>query len=245
MYTKRRDFLGIGAISAAGFLVLRPAGVSAAQKKETRKEDAPAKAGKADATAMKVLPVEDLMREHEALTRILGVFERAENALMAGQDFPMDVVASGAQMVQKMGADYHQRLEEEYVFPRFQDANQMTDLVQTLIDQHQVSRRILQGTLAAAKPETLKDEAARKTLATQLRDFRQMYQAHAAQEDTVLFPAFRQLLTPAEYEQLGEVFERREREQLGENGFAKSVEQIAQLEQKSGLMNLAQLTPRT
>jgi hypothetical protein len=70
-----------------------------------------------------------------------------------------------------------------------------------------------------------------------------MYRPHAAREDTVLFPAFRRIATPHEYDSLGEQFEDQEHQLFGEDGFEKIVDEVASLEEKMGIEDLAQFTP--
>ena len=63
-------------------------------------------------------------------------------------------------------------------------------------------------------------------------------------EDTVLFPAFRKIVSPHEFDALGEDFEKKEDELFGEDGFFKVVDQVAQLEKKLGIFELSQFTPK-
>jgi hypothetical protein len=71
-----------------------------------------------------------------------------------------------------------------------------------------------------------------------------MYRPHEAREDTVLFPAFRTIVSPHEYDALGEQFEKKEDELFGEDGFFKVVDQIADLEKRLGIYDLSQFGPR-
>ncbi|MDM7917165.1 MAG: hemerythrin domain-containing protein, partial [Candidatus Eisenbacteria bacterium] len=77
-----------------------------------------------------------------------------------------------------------------------------------------------------------------------LRSFERMYRPHAAREDTVLFPAFRRVVGRDAYRQLGEEFEEREHRLFGEDGFERTVERIASIEQQLGIYALEQFTPR-
>jgi hypothetical protein len=72
-----------------------------------------------------------------------------------------------------------------------------------------------------------------------------MYNPHEAREDTVLFPAFRQIVSEREYDPLGEDFEKKEHELFGEKGFQGMVDKVAGIEKKLGIYDLAQFTPRT
>jgi hemerythrin-like domain-containing protein len=81
-------------------------------------------------------------------------------------------------------------------------------------------------------------------LADALRSFLRMYRPHEAREDTVLFPAFRTIVSAHEYDALGDDFEKKEDELFGEEGFFKVVDQVSQLEKKMGIYDLAQFTPK-
>jgi hemerythrin-like domain-containing protein len=93
--------------------------------------------------------------------------------------------------------------------------------------------------------EALKNPEDRRKIDDLLRQFIRMYRPHAAREDTVLFPAFRQIVTPNEYDSLGEQFEDEEHKLFGEDGFEKMVDEVAGLEKKVGIEDLAQFTPAT
>ena len=63
-------------------------------------------------------------------------------------------------------------------------------------------------------------------------------------QDTVLFPALRTILKPKQVEELGERMEGDEKKILGDEGFEKSVDQVATIEKQLGIYELAQFTPK-
>jgi hypothetical protein len=69
-----------------------------------------------------------------------------------------------------------------------------------------------------------------------------MYEHHAAMEDTVIFPAWKARITPAQYHELNEEFEELEHKMFGQDGFEDAVEQITSIEQSFGLADLGALT---
>jgi len=71
-----------------------------------------------------------------------------------------------------------------------------------------------------------------------------MYRPHEAREDTVLFPAFRKIVSQHEYDSLGEEFENNEHKIFGEDGFETMVNKIADIEKQLGIYELAQFTPK-
>ncbi len=76
-----------------------------------------------------------------------------------------------------------------------------------------------------------------------MQEFIRMYRPHAAREDTVLFPAFRSIVSPREFDELGEKFEDKEEALFGKGGFEKIVESVAEIEKKLGLNELSKYTP--
>ncbi|WP_051084263.1 hypothetical protein [Segetibacter koreensis] len=67
---------------------------------------------------------------------------------------------------------------------------------------------------------------------------------HEAREDTVLFPAFRKIVSKNEYDSLGEEFENNEHKLFGEDGFETMVNKVADIEKSLGIYDLAQFTPK-
>ncbi len=189
-----------------------------------------------------VAPGEDLMREHGVLRRVMLVYDEAIRRLGAREELPLDAVAAGAGIVRRVIEDYHEKLEESFVFPQLQKADKETKLVDTLKKQHDAGRG-LTDQIAALTRAPLKDDAAKKKLSELLTSFNRMYRPHAAREDTVLFPSFHAMLDARAYAALGEQFEQKERQQLGDNGFEKAVAELAALENQLGIEDLAKLTP--
>jgi hemerythrin-like domain-containing protein len=226
--SERREFLRMAA--GAGGLAL----VGCATTGATRAGHAEP-SGQANGEA-EVTPGEDLMQEHGALERVLFIYDEAAHRIEAGQELDLRVLASAAGIVRRFVEDYHEKLEEQFVFPRLQAAHRETDLVATLLQQHQRGRQltddIVRRTGAAASTE----------LAQVLRAFVRMYRPHAAREETVLFPAFRDVVGRSAYQELGEQFEDKEHELFGENGFQNNVAEIARLESSLGIGDLARFT---
>lgn len=189
-----------------------------------------------------VAPPEDLMREHGALNRILLVYDEGARRLEAQQQMPIDALAKSAEIIRRFIEQYHEKLEEDFLFPRFEKANKLVELVATLRKQHVAGRGLTETVLRLSASAVPKDED-RKHLIDALRAFTRMYRPHEAREDTVLFPALRSVVTPKEFRELGERFEDKEHELFGKDGFEGIVTQVASIEQSLGLYDLNQFTP--
>jgi hemerythrin-like domain-containing protein len=222
----RRSFVSLAAVFATG----GAAAIGASSDAPVGDED--------------VSPPEDLMREHGALNRILLIYDRAHSEISRGNKFPLDVLHSAANTIQSFIESYHEKLEEDYLFPRFEKAGKHVDLVHILLSQHQAGRLITADILGLAQEKSLTAKQKEKLLA-RLESFVRMYRPHEAREDTVLFPAFRDIASKTEFEALGEKFEKKEHELFGADGFEGVVARIAELEQRVGIYDLAQFTPKT
>jgi hypothetical protein len=71
-----------------------------------------------------------------------------------------------------------------------------------------------------------------------------MYAPHEAREDTVLFPALHEMVTPKEYAALGKKFDEIEHKTFGGDGFDIYLDKVTGIEKRLDIYDLAQFTPR-
>jgi len=171
-------------------------------------------------TSIDETPIEDLMQEHAILERLLGVYEHGTPA----------TIATAAAIVRRYIEDHHERDEERHVFPRLERVGVCVDLIATLRAQHAAGRRLTSQIIATQDPAAV-------------AAFVRMYRPHAARENTVLFPAFRQALPAGEYDRLRETLDASERAEFGNELFETMREQVARLEREVGIADLASFTP--
>jgi hemerythrin-like domain-containing protein len=190
-----------------------------------------------------VSPPEDLMQEHGLLNRILLIYDTCRVQLISKTSFPKEALGNAAGIIRTFVEDYHEKQEENYLFPRFQKANRLTDLVNVLLQQHQAGRTITDQILQLTRSRST-TEAENQKLIQLLGSFNAMYRPHEAREDTVLFPAFRKIVSRHEYDSLGEEFENNEHKKFGEDGFETMVNKVAGIEKTLGIYDLAQFTPK-
>jgi hemerythrin-like domain-containing protein len=190
-----------------------------------------------------VAPPEDLMREHGVLKRVLLIYDEAIRRIDAKQALSPDPIKSSAQIIRSFIEDYHEKLEEDYLYTRFEKAGKLADMTSVLRTQHQAGRRLTDQITQLATAASLKDVSATSRLRDAMRQFNRMYAPHEAREDTVLFPALRSIVSKNEFAALGEDFEKKEHQLFGEDGFEKMVDRVASIEKVLGIYDLAQFTP--
>lgn len=188
---------------------------------------------------------EDLMREHGVLRRILLVHDEIGRQIDTRLDYPKETLSSSLGLIQKFIQDYHEKLEEDHIFPLFEKAGQQRVLVKTLLAQHKAGRNLVEQMQAIASAKVQLEADSPKKLRKYLQQFAAMYRPHAAREDTVLFPALHGLVTDKQWDKMGDEFEELEQKLFGKDGFEKNVEQVAQMERAVGIDDLDKFTSET
>jgi hemerythrin-like domain-containing protein len=168
-----------------------------------------------------VSPAEDLMREHGVLQRVLLTWEAA----LPQKNW--DLIVRGAKLIRRFIEDYHEKLEEAEVFPRLEKAKRELETVRILRAQHDRGRAMTSELLTGKRDDRV------------VQAFIHMYRPHAAREDTVVFPAFHEIVGDKTYRELGDKFEEKEHQLLGKEGFEGAVKEVAELERAAGIADLS------
>lgn len=191
----------------------------------------------------KVGAVEDLMREHGVLRRCLIVYSEVAARLRGGDRVDPQLIQHTAELFRRFGEGYHEmQLEELHIFPKVKEAGgTAATLVDVLMAQHSRGREITAYILQVATKGSVGPGKA-GPVARALDSFVRMYRAHAAREDTVVFPAWKAALSDEQVQEMSEKFEDIERQNFGHDGFEDAVKQIAKIEHALDLGDLAKFT---
>lgn len=161
---------------------------------------------------------EDLMQEHGVLHRCLLIYEEGIRRVQAQEAVTPQVFHQTADLVRRFVEAYHEQNEEKYIFPVFQKASKLTDLVATLLTQHQAGRAVTAEILCLSQPGSFADTENQGKLVAACQRFIRMYRPHEAREDTVLFPALRTILPPKQVEALGAAHGKGRTQRVGRQG---------------------------
>jgi hemerythrin-like domain-containing protein len=223
----RRRLLGAATAVAGGVPVLTP---SAARAASVSDEAA-------------ITPPEDLMRDHGVLKRVLLIYREAIRRIEGGEGVPAAALAASVQIIRRFIENYHESLEERHVFPPLARGGGLSSIVGVLCTQHWRGRAITEDIHEIVTSPDAADDRRRRTLVDAMTAFIRMYEPHEAWEDTVVFPAFREIVTPDEFRRLGDVFEGEGRRRFGPGGFTRVVAEVADIERELGIFELSQFTP--
>ena len=188
--------------------------------------------------------VEDLMREHGVIRRIFVVYrESAARLRLNPTAVPPDALQRAAKLMQNFGEDYHEKaLEEAHLFPAVKKAGgAAANLIDSLLAQHQRGREITGYVLSITRQAIGVGDA--EPLAHALEGFARMYEEHAAQEDTVVFQAWRKSMSKKQLAEMGDSFEDIEHKTFGKDGFDDASQKIAAIEASLGITLAGMLAP--
>ncbi len=195
-----------------------------------------------------VPPTEDLMREHGILNRILRIYEKVEEQIATKQPINNMLLADAAIIIRDFIHNYHEKLEENYLFPLFEkpthqkEAHPLSRLTGILRSQHAAGRLVTDMIIYRATLPNVNDPENLKKLAEDLKGFVGMYRPHENREDTELFPEVRKHVTEGEFERLTDLFEDTEHEKFGKDAYEKLVHRVAEMEKALGIFNISEYT---
>ena len=167
---------------------------------------------------------EDLMREHGLLNRLLLIYEK----LISCKNLDYELTFITAILIRSFIEDYHEKMEEDYIFPLFN--NEMTNILK---EQHQIGRKltdvILENSQKEINPDLIKEN---------ITKFIFMYRAHESREDTEIFEKVREKISKEQFEKISDISEELEIKNFGENGYQKILKEVIKIEKKLGVNSL-------
>jgi hemerythrin-like domain-containing protein len=144
--TRRRFLCLTGGLAAGLVLPAIPSTLRAAQQQEAGGN-----------------PAEDLMSEHGVLRRVLLIYDEAANRIQRNKEIPFEAIQESADITRRFIHDYHEKLEEEEIFPRLQTSGSLSDLIPVLHAQHTAGRRLTESILRFSRPEAAVKPAEQKS----------------------------------------------------------------------------------
>jgi hemerythrin-like domain-containing protein len=198
---------------------------------------------KTKATEGGIPATERLMRDSGVLLRILAIYEAGARRLGSGEDIEPAIFTQAAETMRDFVHGYHEKQEEEHVFPRFKKAGRMVELVDVMQAQHAAGQKLTARILELAPKSASKTE--RQGLIEAMQASIVLYRPHVARELTDVWPTLRTLVTPNEFDELSAALEKDETEKLGKDGFEKMAKKIEALEKRIGINDISQFTPKS
>ena len=192
-----------------------------------------------------ISPVEDLMREHGVLHRLLLIYKNIIYRIEIGSVYNTAEIYGlawrAARIVKRFIEEYHQALERDYIFPVLKQCRQYDELIETLLKQHNAADCVTDKIMSNLQYKR-RSRFVNRHLSRLIAEYILMYEPHSAREDTVIFPTFHQLVPEEEFDRLGKEFENIEERKFGKNGFEKIIGEISQIEKSLNIYDLSRFT---
>jgi hemerythrin-like domain-containing protein len=191
----------------------------------------------------KMSATEELGFEHAMLDRILLAMD--ETLMMAGSPSKADLspVNEACNMIKEVVDKHHMKIEEDEIYPKFEDTD-LSDFASTLKSQHDDMRKLVARMEDLSKTGAVRDRSEMDELKRIFNDFHKMVMAHAAWEETVLFPTMEGTWSEDELNDLRETQEEHEKKLLGKDAVNKVYGMLTDLESSAGITGVQDFTRR-
>src|SRR6202030_1792687 len=107
--------------------------------------------------------------------RCLLIYEEGMRRLHDKEEVTPEVFQHTAELVHTFVEEYHEKNEEKYIFPEFEKAKKLVDLVEILKAQHLAGRAVTDKILRLSQPDQFRSEDNRTDLITAVHKFIRMY----------------------------------------------------------------------
>lgn len=175
--------------------------------------------------------LEVLMQEHRAIEHGLAVLEAAAHRLERGERVPPDKLAALLEFFRVFADKCHHAKEEGLLFPELEARGMPREggPIGVMLSEHEEGRALqaqMRDALAAD------DGAARRQFVGAAHRYIALLRQHIQKEDNVLFKMAQGFLSADDDRRLTEVFERHEREEVGEGEHERFHRLIHELERE-------------
>ncbi len=192
--------------------------------------------------SMNVTAPEALSREHAMLIRLLLAIDNVVDQAIEDRKTDLRPINSAARVIDNVVADHHMAFEEQSVYPRMERIDYLSGLTETLEGQHDDARAVNDLVLDLTKSGKVKGKAELDELVLLTKSFKDMITAHAAWEETIIFPAMYDLLSENDMDDVNRKFMEAERQLLGGKGPEMLYREIDSIEEAAGTNDLAMYT---
>ncbi|MFX0095665.1 MAG: hemerythrin domain-containing protein [Candidatus Hodarchaeota archaeon] len=179
-------------------------------------------------------PTEELMKEHEAIKRMLSVLEQICKRIEQGERLPSEKLTQILEFIKLFADQCHHGKEEDLLFPAMIKAGFPKDggSIAVMLHEHVIGRNAVKGMAEAIFKYKQSNLAIPESFIENARTYIQLLHQHIDKEDNILYPLANQHLSLQAQQDLLEQFERVEREVIGVGIHEKFHELLQHLEEE-------------
>lgn len=174
---------------------------------------------------------EDLMHEHRAIERVIGLLLNAAAKIELGTQVPVDSLEKAHGFIRDFADKCHHAKEEGVLFTAMARAGVPSQggPIGVMLMEHEQGRGYARGIKAALPGYSTGSPEAAASLVGAIRGYGNLLLAHIQKEDNILYPLSDRVLNAAEQTQLSADFKRVEREVTGPGEHEKHLALIDEL----------------
>ena len=175
--------------------------------------------------------IEQLIREHDLILRMLEALEQAVTRLETGKAVPPEVFLKAVDFIQNFADRYHHAKEEDILFKRMAEKGVPVEggPIGVMLHEHNLGRQYRQALEQGARKLEQGNREAVALIVENARGYIQLLQQHILKENNVLYPMAENLIPPEIMEKMAEAFIRAGKEVIDENveeHYRKVVEEV-------------------
>ncbi len=192
--------------------------------------------------SMNVSAPEALSREHAMLVRLMLAIDNVVNSALDDMKADLGPINRACRVIDSVVAGHHMAFEEQSIYPRMEQIDYLSGLTETLEGQHDDARAVNSLVLDLTKSGKIKSRGDLDELTLLTKSFKDMITAHAAWEETIIFPAMYDLLSPEDMDSINKKFMESEMRLLDGKGPEELYRQLDSIEEAAGTHDLAMFT---
>ncbi|MHB1131142.1 MAG: hemerythrin domain-containing protein [Chloroflexota bacterium] len=177
---------------------------------------------------------EQLMGEHRAIERVIGLMGLAADSMDAGANPEPVLIGKGVSFFRDFVDKCHHAKEEHALFPAMEQRGvpRQAGPIGAMLADHEAGRVHVRAMAAALPAYEANEPDARATMSSNIKGYARVLKAHIQKEDNVLFPLSDRVLDEPTKAALFEEFERIEREETGPGEHEKHLSMIEEMQAK-------------
>lgn len=180
---------------------------------------------------------EELVREHEAIKRMLAVIEAAEKKVAGGEGLPADFIPRVVDFIRNFADKCHHGKEEDNLFPAMEKRGIPREAgpIGVMLMEHDQGRAYVKKMDEAGKRLAEGDKSALKDALDNALGYVELLNQHIDKEDNILYPMANRVLTEEDQNMLTARFEEVEIERIGPGGHQAYLKLVDDLAREVGI----------
>lgn len=162
-------------------------------------------------------PVEDLLKEHEALLSMIEIMKKLTEKMAGGEKIDPGVLEKITGFLQVFADKCHHSKEEFYLFPLLSEMVTPADqgIIKILIQEHTFAREYVKGLVSGIAAYKTGDESGIPVIIDNMQKYTSLLGQHAIKENRDIFPLVDMALDKDKQDEIVKNFEKIENEVIG------------------------------